>query len=104
MQKYFVIRDAVKKKLQIHAFYNGHHREMCPHVIGKKNGTRQGLFYQFGGTSESILGPADSPANWRCIPIDGLSDVHVVGGPWHSAPNYPGMQECVDDVDAKVDP
>ena len=70
---YDIIKEAIKQKLQIHAHYNGHSWEMCPHVLGFKDGRRQALFYQFGGTSSSGLEPLGSPKNWRCIPIDKLT-------------------------------
>ena len=50
---YEIVRKAIIEKKQIVAEYQGHKREMCPHVIGKKYGENQALFYQFGGTSSS---------------------------------------------------
>ena len=50
---YDLIRQAIIEKKQVVAIYNGHQREMCPHVIGTKNGRQKALFYQFGGTSSS---------------------------------------------------
>jgi hypothetical protein len=50
---YNAIRNAIANKQQVVATYKGHVREMCPHVIGTKNGREQALFYQFGGTSSS---------------------------------------------------
>lgn len=40
----------------------------CPHRLGRNQaGQSRVLCYQYGGDSESGLGPAGSPANWRCI-------------------------------------
>src|SRR5438128_7726400 len=75
-----IIYDAIVNKQQIVAEYLDHTRYLCPHVLGYKNGREQCLFYQFGGTSESGLGPDGSPENWRCIPIAGLTDVRVLDG------------------------
>ena len=50
---YEIVKKAIIQKKQIVAEYHGHNREMCPHVIGKKYGENQALFYQFGGTSSS---------------------------------------------------
>ena len=85
------------------ATYNGHRREMCPHVIGTKNGRRQALFYQFGGTSSSggRIKPG-STQNWRCIPVDGLTNVEVREGEWHTASNHSVPQTCVDIIDLEV--
>jgi hypothetical protein len=74
---------------------------MCPHILGYKNGRAQALFYQYAGTSKSGLGPAGSDRNWRCIPIDGLSAVEIVVGPWHTCP-YSRPQTCIDRVEIEV--
>ena len=100
---YDIIKQAIIKKQQVIATYNGHVREMCPHVIGTKKGKQQALFYQFGGTSSSgPLQPDGSSANWRCIPINGLSNVAVRAGEWHTAKDHSQQQTCVDIVDVEV--
>jgi hypothetical protein len=77
---------------------------MCPHVIGtNKNGRAQALFYQFGGESKSGLGPAGSSKNWRCIPIEGLTNVYTRSGEWFTAPDHSRPQTCVNDVDEVID-
>lgn len=96
------IRQAVIDRHQVIGIYNGHRRLMCPHVIGIKGGRRQALFYQFGGTSESGLGPNGSAENWRCIPVDELYDVEVQKGEWHTAPRHPRRETCVDMIDVEV--
>ena len=53
---YDLVRQAVLNKDIVVATYQGHRREMCPHVLGTKDRRRQGLFYQFGGTSFAIPG------------------------------------------------
>ena len=85
---YQLVRQAILDKDQVIATYNRHSREMCPHVLGTKNGRQQALFYQFGGTSSSGLSPDGSGDNWRCIFINQLRDVSVRKGAWHSAPNH----------------
>ena len=100
---YSIIRETIVNKQQINATYNGHQREMCPHVIGtNKNGRQQALFYQFGGTSSSGLEPMGSGSNWRCIPIAGLTDISVKDGAWYTAPNHSRPQTCVDSIDTEV--
>lgn len=99
---YDLVRQAIIEKKQVHATYGGHHREMCPHVIGTKAGSTQAqaLFYQFGGTSQSGLKPE---GNWRCIPISGLSNVEVHDGEWHTGYSHSRPQTCVDIIDVAVD-
>ena len=75
---YNLIRQAILDKQQVIAEYLGRRREMCPHAIGTKNGREKAIFLQFGGSSSSGLGqPKD---NWRCIFIDGLTDVSIGEG------------------------
>jgi hypothetical protein len=99
---YELIRDAIAQRAQVKAEYHGYRREMCPHVLGTKNGRAQALFYQFGGASQSGLQAAGSPDNWRCICVDELVDVEVVPGPWYTA-THSRPQTCVDQVHASVD-
>ena len=102
MDTYALVKKAVLEKLQVIATYNGHSREMCPHVIGWKHGRGQALFYQFAGTSSSGLGPDGSPGNWRCLFLDELTNVSVRKGAWHTAPNHSRPQTCVDQIDAEA--
>ena len=91
------------EKKQIVAEYNGHMREMCPHVIGTKNGRAQALFNQFAGTSSSgpiIPGLKD---NWRCIQIEGLGIIEVRDGEWYSFSNHTRPQNCIDEIDVEVE-
>jgi hypothetical protein len=100
-----MIRGAILNKNIIIASYHGHIREMCPHVIGKKNGHAQALFYQFAGESSSGLQFDGSPANWRCLRVDELSDVSIKesAGAWHTALNYSAAaQKCVGEIEAMV--
>ena len=99
---YKMVRKAIVEKKQIVAEYKGHKREMCPHVIGKKNGENQALFYQFGGTSSSGNIVPGSNENWRCIKIDKLRIVEVRDGEWYSYSGHTNPQTCVDDVDVEV--
>ena len=100
---YETVRKAITEKMQIVAVYQNHRREMCPHVLGTKNGRKQALFYQFGGTSSSGTIVPGLKSNWRCIPIDGLRILEVREGKWHSASNHTKPQSCVDEVDEEVE-
>lgn len=99
---YELIRAAIQNKQQVVATFGGHVRELCPHVIGTKNGRPQALFYQFGGTSSSGAIVPGSPGSWRCLPIEGLSNVSVRAGQWHTGSNHSTQQTCVDNVDIEV--
>jgi hypothetical protein len=92
------VRDAILNKKQVIATYDDLRREMCPHVLGYKNGREQALFYQFGGASKSGLQPSGSPSNWRCIPLERLIIHEVRDGQWHPGPNYDRTQTCVSQI------
>ena len=100
---YQIVRQAIIDKKQIVAEYNGHVREMCPHVIGEKNGRLQALFYQFGGTSSSKSIIPGSKDNWRCVIIENLRVIEVRDGDWYSSSDHTRPQTCVDEVDVEVD-
>jgi hypothetical protein len=97
---YALVRQAIEERRQVHATYGGHRRRMCPHVIGTKDGEPRALFFQFAGGSGRGL---KSGGDWRCLSLQGMTDVSVHDGPWytqaHSQPQY-----CVEEVDLEVDP
>ena len=99
---YAIIKNAILKKEQIIATYNGHLRKMCPHIIGTKRGRQQALFYQFGGGSNSGTVTSDSENNWRCIPVDALRNVTAQPGMWHSVGYKSKTQKSVDIIDVEV--
>jgi len=100
---YDIVRSAIATKQIIYATYQGHDREMCPHVIGRKNGREQALFYQFGGYTSTGRITEDTPKNWRCIPLEGLTNVTSQPGQWRTYENHLRTQTCVDEIDLEVD-
>ena len=99
MDVYELIRNATLARRQVVATYRGCRRELCPHVLGTKHGHRRALFFQFGGESSSGLPPG---GEWRCIPIDGLEDVVVRDGPWHTGTSHGRPETCVDWIDVEA--
>ncbi len=89
------------------ASYRGRPRLLCPHRLGwnRKKQSRV-LCYQYGGDSERGLAPAGSPANWRCMAVDELSEVKLLEDVWRTAPNHLRPQTCIAeaDVDAEDQP
>lgn len=99
------IRSAIENKQQVIATYSNHRREMCPHAIGLgPSGDEHAIFFQFAGTSSqgdaSLLQEAE---RWRCLKIDGLSDVEIRDGDWHTAGNHSTSNTCIAEVDLEVD-
>lgn len=103
MNNYTAVKTAIINKQPISATYDGYYRELCPHAIGTKNGKNQGLFYQFGGdTSKGPIGD-EGPNNWKCMHIDKLQNIQVIGGEWHTASNHSNRSTCIDAIDVEVD-
>jgi hypothetical protein len=104
---YQLIRTAVVHRQCVGAVYDGHHRLLCPHRLGRnKDGELRVLCYQYGGRSKSGLQPFGSPENWRCIVLEKLSKVELLSDSWITAPNHSRPQTCVAeaDVDAEDGP
>ena len=102
---YALIRQAILAKDIVALNYRGSVREMCPHVLGKTKGSPYALMYQFAGETKAGLKPDGSPDNWRCIRIEEISNVAVrtSEGEWHTASNYSAMQNCVSEIDVRVE-
>ena len=99
---YRLVWTAISRKQPLSAVYKVRPRLFCPHRLGR-NGAKQlrVLCYQYGGESESGLGPMGSPENWRCIALEKLRRVELVEGSWKTAPNHSRPATCV--VDADID-
>ena len=94
---YSLLADAVRRREQVVATYNGRRRAFCPHALGSRRGQHRVLAYQFAGD------PGQSRAEgWRCMDVDKLQDVETRPGPWHSAPNIYNPQTCMDTVELVV--
>jgi hypothetical protein len=98
------VYKAVESRRPISAGYHDHPRLFCPHRLGRNSkGGRRVLCYQYGGESESGLGPPGSPSNWRRIALEELSKVKLLRGPWRTAPNHSRPANCIVDVDIDAD-
>lgn len=96
---YGVIRSAIANRQQVMAIYDGLRRDMCPHVIGWKNGTEKALFFQFAGDSRTGLPPG---GNWRACFVERLTILEVKDGLWHTGANHSRPQHNVDQIDLEV--
>jgi hypothetical protein len=102
MGNYELLRQAVRRKKQVFALYDGRSREFCPHLLGLKNGEPNCLVYQFGGVSSKPLAADGSPANWRCLVVARLSNLSIRDGAWHTGIANRALQTCVDLVDSEA--
>jgi hypothetical protein len=94
-----VIADAIRRRMVVTATYQNYERIMCPHVVGRKKGVLNALFFQFAGSSRTGL---PSGAQWRCVHVNELSDVSASPGRWHTGPDYAKPQTCVDQIIEEV--
>ena len=98
------LRVAIINRRPIAAFYLGHRRLLCPHLLGwNKHRRHQVLCYQYGGDSESGLELVGAPDNWRCLAAENLSQLELLDGPWQTAENHSRPQTCIEEVELDVD-
>ena len=96
---YEVFRQAVLSKSQVTCTYHGFHRELCPHVLGTKEGREKVLSFQFAGESSTTLPPE---GEWRCMFVDEVMGAEARDGPWHTGQSHTRPQTCVDEIDVEV--
>ena len=101
---YGSVYKAVEARRPVFAVYHTLPRLFCPHRLGRnrKNELRVRC-YQYGGESESGLGPPGSRANWRCIVLEELSEIELLHEPWRAAPNHSRPTSCIVNADIDVD-
>lgn len=86
---------AILEQKQVVCVYKGRRRELCPHILGHKEGEEAALVFQFGGESKGRLPPR---GEWRCLHLAQTSDILLRDGPWHSGNAHRRRQQCVDRV------
>ncbi|HUF55811.1 MAG TPA: hypothetical protein VMM55_04545 [Thermohalobaculum sp.] len=96
---YAVLRQAILDRSQVACIYKGLPREICPHVIGLKNGREKVLSYQFAGQSSKGLPPQ---GEWRCMFVDEITDAVGRAGEWHTSGPHTQPQTCVDQIDVEI--
>ena len=96
---YRLFRRAILEEKQITCVYNGHPRELCPHIIGHTYDEEKVLAFQFGGTSSTKLPPK---GQWRCLKLENVEQARLRDGPWHVGIGHSQQQSCVEDIDLDV--
>lgn len=86
---------AILERKQITCVYQGQRREICPHILGHKDGAETALVFQFGGESSRSL-PREG--EWRCFALAKVEMIGLRSGDWHSGSGHRKTQRCVDDV------
>jgi len=98
-EKYDLLSYAIKNKKQVLLLYDGLRREVCPHTLGEKNGTKRVLVYQFGGQSKSGL---PKQGGWRCLFLQNVTILEVRDGAWHTGTSHTRPQTCIDHIEVEV--
>ncbi len=91
---FVLFHQAILDRRPISCVYQGLPREICPHVLGHKNGKEMALVYQFGGRSSR--GPV--MGQWKCFNLAEVKDAKPRDGRWHTGEGHRTSQSCVDDV------
>jgi hypothetical protein len=83
------LEAALRQRRAVRVSYHGHHRIICPHALGWKNGKAMLLGYQTGGHTHTGTLPEAPNNRWRNFFID---DIEVVTAEpatsWQTAHNY----------------
>jgi hypothetical protein len=96
---YKLFRQAILEEKQVTCVYNGHYRELCPHIIGHTGSEEKVLAFQFDGSSSSKLPPR---GEWRCLVLANVTDVRLRDGPWRAGGSHRQQQSCVEDIDLDI--
>jgi hypothetical protein len=94
-----ILKQAILEKKQVIGSYDGFPCEMCPHVVGLKRGIPNVLSFQFAGGSKTELPPG---GEWKCMRVDGLLNLSLRDGPWHTRDDHSEPQRCVDEIEIEV--
>ena len=86
---------AILDRQQVTLSYNGQYREVCPYILGHKDGRETVLVFQFGGGSARS---GTVRGEWRCFYLSEVGNAQVRDGPWHGDAAHRTTQSCVDDV------
>jgi hypothetical protein len=92
-----MIRNAIANKELIKFTYRGWVRIAEPHVYGVKNGKKQILVYQIGGSTSSGKIP-----DWRRINLDDMSGLRVLKGQEFPGPRTKEQSSDQDDWDTVI--
>jgi hypothetical protein len=98
---YKLFEQAMVEEKQILCSYDGYPREVCPVLLGHKDGQERASVFQFGGNTSK--GKKVLP-NWRCLDLPGVSEVQLRDGLWHTGTSHKTEQKCIEHVDLDVNP
>jgi predicted nucleic acid-binding protein len=86
---------AILERKQVACICNGLYREICPYILGHKNGVEAALAFQFGGESAKGL---PTKGEWRCFRLTDVREAETRNGQWYGDARHRKTQKCVDTV------
>ena len=86
------IHRAIFGRKQVAFTYEGLPREVCPYILGHKDGTEKVLAFQFGGRTST------GKPGWKCFDLQKIRDARMQDGPWRGTAEHRKTQRCVDNV------
>jgi predicted nucleic acid-binding protein len=86
---------AILDRKQVTCVYKGQSREVCPHILGHKDGDEKALVFQFGGRTTSKL---PRGGEWRCLKLADVTEIALRDGRWYTGSYHRSTQRCVDTV------
>jgi predicted nucleic acid-binding protein len=92
---FMLFHQAIINRQQVICRYKGHLRQVCPHILGYKDGKETALVFQFEGESSRGLA---TRGDWRCLSLMEVHDAVTRDGRWYSAGRHSQRQRCADDV------
>jgi hypothetical protein len=99
MDAYSLIRQAILERQALEAEYGGFLRRLIPLVLGRGDGERRLVAYQYGGESMSRLAVGGQLRN---IPVNELSRIVTIPDEWQDVPAPTEPQHYVYTVDVAV--
>ncbi|MEQ1818764.1 MAG: hypothetical protein ABL871_09140 [Terricaulis sp.] len=98
---YRIFEQAIRDREQIACMYGGHHRELCPIILGHSDDEEKALTCQVAGDSRSGLPP---DGEWRCLFLSKVGFARLHEGEWKSGDSHAQPQGCVEIVDLDANP
>ena len=93
--------EAMREQRPIACTYQGHHREICPIMLGRTGLEEKALVFQFGGaTSKGAIGKPD----WKCFNLHEVENARLIDGHWHAGTEHSQAQSCMKMVEYDVNP
>jgi uncharacterized protein len=92
---FLLFHQAILNRQQVICFYKGRYREICPQILGHKDGQEKALVYLFAGDSAGDLSSRDK---WRCFHLVNVEKAQTRAGRWYSGGSHRSTQRCIDSV------